>query len=88
MTWPLLMGWFLANPLEDVQLILEANTTQLDAGALQKAAIQGMLEHADTLNGHSGSRVMTTKEKSIAWLMGRRTGYGLRVQSVWKRSSD
>ena len=49
MTWPLLMGWFLANPLEDVQLILEANTAQLDAGALQKAAIQGMLEHADIL---------------------------------------
>ena len=84
MTWPLLMGWFLANPLEDVQLILEANTAQLDAGALQKAAIQGMLEHADTLNGHSGSRVMTTEEKEIhqAWLMGRRTGYGLRVRIV------
>ena len=50
----------------------------------KRQLIQGMLEHADTLNGHSGSRVMTTKEKEIhqAWLMGRRTGYGLRVRIV------
>ena len=84
MTWPLFLGWFLANPLDDAQLILEANTSDLNPKALQKAAIQGMLEHVDSQNGHSGSRVMTKDEKDAhqAWLMGRRSGYGLRIRIV------
>ena len=84
MPWPLFVGWFVANPLDDVQLILESNSTNLDAESLQKAAIQGMLEHVDALNGHIGSQVMTAEEKNThqAWLMGRRSGYGLRIRIV------
>lgn len=84
MPWPLFFGWFLANPLDDAQLILESNASGLDALELQKAAINGMLQHADSQNGHHGSRVMTSDEKDAhqAWLMGRRSGYGLRIRIV------
>ena len=71
------------EPIQKAQELIEKTfASEISSSDLELAAIDGMLQSIEEQTGLSGSKALTRQEYEdyLAWQLGAREGYGLRVQ--------